>query len=238
MPRTAHWIHAALASVMLLPAVVVARDCEGLDWEEGDAARVATVTSPETRTFFLRSASETAGCPSAAAACRLRAFLVPDDEAIAWFVDGDYACVSFSGAKGRVTSGFMPVASLSLAEALPATTQAYWLGTWSRDEAEVRITADGNAAIAVEGDATWGTHDAERIERGGVHTGTIERTSVALGKSPVVRFAMGADADWPDEEFRCKVALQRVGDWLLVDDNFQCGGANVSFDGMYTRTAD
>jgi hypothetical protein len=29
--------------------------------------------------------------------------------------------------------------------------------------------------------------------------------------------------------------MQRIGPWLLVNDNNNCGGFNVSFRGFYTR---
>jgi hypothetical protein len=29
--------------------------------------------------------------------------------------------------------------------------------------------------------------------------------------------------------------MQRVGAWLLVEDNMQCGGSMVTFTGLYRR---
>ena len=37
------------------------------------------------------------------------------------------------------------------------------------------------------------------------------------------------------EEGQCLVRLQRVGVWLLVEDNMQCGGSMVTFTGLYRR---
>jgi hypothetical protein len=31
--------------------------------------------------------------------------------------------------------------------------------------------------------------------------------------------------------------MQRIGQWLMVEDNAQCGGAGVSFTGFYRRTS-
>jgi hypothetical protein len=33
----------------------------------------------------------------------------------------------------------------------------------------------------------------------------------------------------------CRVRMQRVGPWLVVGDNGGCGGAGVSFTGLYDR---
>lgn len=225
----------ALALLCPIASHATDRDCEGLDWQEGDVARTATIASSDARTYFLSDAPATEGCPSADAKCRRKSYLVPGDDVVVWFDEDGYACASFVGAKGRVTSGYLPVAVLAIDDAPKLVPQSEWVGTWERDEGEVRISAEGTDRIAVEGDATWGAGDPDRIERGAVHMGTIERTVVPLAPG-VLRFATGDEPDDPEDEYRCRVALQRAGDWLLVDDNFQCGGMNVSFDGIYTRT--
>ncbi|HET7843938.1 MAG TPA: hypothetical protein VFL14_07295 [Xanthomonadales bacterium] len=226
-------------AVLLLSASSLAsaqpRDCPALHWEGDDVARSATVSTDDARTHFVHDAPAVAGCPSADATCRMKAYLVPGDEVVVWFEEGDYACASYVAANGRETAGFLPTASLAIADAPKSTPQSAWVGTWTRDEAEVRIVAEGDGAVAIEGDATWGTHDPDRVERGGVHIGTIDRTVVPIGNAAVLRFAPGEEPDDPSDEYRCRVALQRVGDRLLVDDNFQCGGMNVSFDGIYVR---
>jgi hypothetical protein len=37
------------------------------------------------------------------------------------------------------------------------------------------------------------------------------------------------------EDGQCMVRMQRVGIWLLVEDNEQCGGSMVTFTGLYRR---
>lgn len=225
-------------AIALLAPMVAARagDCVEPGWNEGEPARLASIAATnDARTYFLRNASDAPGCPSADAACRLKAYLVPGDEVVVWSHDGEHACASFSGAKGRVTTGFLPTAALVFAD--PAARDlAGWLGTWTRVEAEIRIEAAGEDRVVVSGDATWGAEDPERVERGGVHIGTIDPTTVAIGGESVVRFATGEEPDDPEDEYRCRVSLQLLGDRLLVSDNFQCGGANVSFSGTYVRS--
>lgn len=225
-------------AIALLAPMVGARagDCVEPGWNEGAPARLASIAATnDARTYFLRNASDAPGCPSADAACRLKAYLVPGDEVVVWSHDGEHACASFSGAKGRVTTGFLPTAALVFAD--PAARDlADWLGTWTRVEAEIRIEAAGEDRVVVSGDATWGAEDPERVERGGVHIGTIDPTTVAIGGESVVRFATGEEPDDPEDEYRCRVSLQLLGDRLLVSDNFQCGGANVSFSGTYVRS--
>lgn len=225
-------------AIALLAPMVAARagDCVEPGWNEGEPARLASIAATnDARTYFLRNASDAPGCPSADAACRLKAYLVPGDEVVVWSHDGEYACASFNGAKGRVTTGFLPTAALVFADSAARDLDG-WLGTWTRVEAEIRIEAAGEDRVVVSGDATWGAEDPERVERGGVHIGTIDPTTVAIGGESVVRFATGEEPDDPEDEYRCRVSLQLLGDRLLVSDNFQCGGANVSFSGTYVRS--
>jgi hypothetical protein len=37
------------------------------------------------------------------------------------------------------------------------------------------------------------------------------------------------------EDGQCIVRIQRVGTWLLVEDNQQCGGSMATFTGLYRR---
>src|SRR5664279_2183747 len=36
-------------------------------------------------------------------------------------------------------------------------------------------------------------------------------------------------------EGECRVRMQRIGPWLMVEDNDSCGGAGVTFSGLYRR---
>jgi hypothetical protein len=44
-----------------------------------------------------------------------------------------------------------------------------------------------------------------------------------------MKFGDGAD------ELDCQVTMQLVGKLLVVGENLHCGGANVSFSGVYPR---
>jgi hypothetical protein len=37
------------------------------------------------------------------------------------------------------------------------------------------------------------------------------------------------------DEQGCRVRMQRIGLWLLVEDNSDCGGSGVTFSGLYRR---
>ena len=58
----------------------------------------------------------------------------------------------------------------------------------------------------------------------------ITATSRAISKQTgdTLSFADGYDDG-------CKVRMQRIGPWLLIEDNGSCGGAGVTFTGLYRR---
>ncbi|MBV9076797.1 MAG: hypothetical protein JO048_04870, partial [Methylobacteriaceae bacterium] len=86
------------------------------------------------------------------------------------------------------------------------------------------------------GDATWGAFDPGRARRGAVNVGEIEAEWAPAG--PTLAFALAEAGPVPvaqGDEADCKVWLARLGPYLVVADNLRCGGANVSFRGVYRR---
>ena len=83
--------------------------------------------------------------------------------------------------------------------------------------------------------------------------GGLDRLMVSSGRDDLDLSRQGRDVertrsdvtvDNPDaaerlvekaEEGQCLVRMQRVGAWLLVEDNMQCGGSMVTFTGLYRR---
>jgi hypothetical protein len=67
-----------------------------------------------------------------------------------------------------------------------------------------------------------------------VHTGAIgaevkpEGTYLAFAEDGTKDFDKASDGD-------CQVRMQRVGEFLAVEDNGQCGGVMVTFTGLYRR---
>jgi len=128
-------------------------------------ARVAT---KDPRVYFVAGANARASaCPSAASACRLRAYVMPGDEVLVDPTDGPYLCAFFKSQGGTETRGWLPRASLELVPAAPAPARQ-WDGNWQRDrEAQIVIKSRGDE-VEVSGSAMWGSYDPERVRRGGV----------------------------------------------------------------------
>lgn len=93
-----------------------------------------------------------------------------------------------------------------------------WTGRWDGITTDARITIRrGGGELAVSGDAVWKDGD-------NIHEGAFEgRATVDDGALTIVD---SGDA-------QCEVRMRRVGHYLVVDDNRNCGGVNVSFAGVY-----
>lgn len=145
-------------------------------------------------------------------ACDEGARLHAGDPVIAGRTLGDLTCVWFEGPQHEHV-GYVPTASLRLDE------EDEWLGTWEDGDQLLTIMRDPQGHWQVSGEAYWygPVVNGERV----VHVGGIEATASFAGRRLIT------DDGW------CRVAMRRVGKALLVHDNRQCGGHNVSFSGVY-----
>ncbi|HJQ34279.1 MAG TPA: hypothetical protein VJ866_19020 [Pyrinomonadaceae bacterium] len=161
------------------------------------------------------------GCPGPAAKCRQKAYVLTGDELIVSRRFGDWVCAWYQPARGSETVGWLPASRLELTTADANPPLASWLGTWEFYDDSLRITRGRKAGtLGVGGDATW-----VGVNPGNVHVGEVSGEAAPSGNL----LSLGED---PDD---CRVKLRLVGPFLIVNDNKQCGGANVTFDGVYRR---
>ncbi|RMB35591.1 hypothetical protein C8J47_1105 [Sphingomonas sp. PP-F2F-G114-C0414] len=194
--------------------------------------RAAAINRTTPRVHFVQDTGP--GCPAAGAACQSRAYVTTGDIVLAGNTRNGYTCTGFQGPRGSGTIGWLPSAGLNM---LPAAAQipADWAGHWYAPEQDIVIKAAPGGMLSVKGDATWGM-SAWRAEHGSVHVGTLNGISRPVGG--VLSFTEGEGRTLPytgGDEFSCKVRMIRRGPYLLVRDNDNCGGANVSFSGFYAR---
>lgn len=157
------------------------------------------------------------GCPSPVARCREKAYVVPGDEVVVAHDFGRWACAWYQPARGSETVGWIDTDSLDIKEAVASPPSARWLGEWRLYDNSLTIRRAGAGRLSVSGHAFWrGLGD-------NIHVGEVEGEVVPAGD----RFA------YEDDE--CRVAAQLVGPFLVVNDNNRCGGANVTFDGVYRK---
>ncbi len=190
----------------------------GFFTRESDEFRIGVVKGAKNqKAFFFGDDKDT--CPGPA--CRQKAYLVPGDEVV---VNRDYkgfSCGWYTNTAGRVTVGWVETSRLDFPERLINGSSMAWSGEWSYAENSIELTPDGDGWLRVKGNAFWlGLGD-------NVHIGELDGRSAPDGG--VLEYSDG------DDEYDCKATMRYLGDFLAVADNNYCGGANVSFSGIYRR---
>ncbi len=161
------------------------------------------------------------GCPGPSAKCRQKAYVVTGDEVIVSRPYGEWYCAWYQPARGSETVGWLSTERLLVTAHSRKPPLASWLGAWGFYDNLLRLTRGRAAgALRVEGDATW-----EGANPGNVHVGEVEGEAAPAGNALTVG---GGDDD-------CRLTLRLVGPYLVASDNRQCGGLNVTFDGVYRR---
>ena len=176
---------------------------------------------------FLLNALDRKDCPSVAPECRSSVFLPPGATVVfdGAFTKGGLTCATAIDRRGQETSGWLPVERISQAARAPN-----WIGRWKRNaSATIDITRRSGGKADVSGAATWGSGAA-------THDGGF--SAVIDAANDTQAFAVNSDGQRPFEtagKYDCAVRLKQLGPYLFASDNQSCGGANVSFTGLYRR---
>jgi hypothetical protein len=189
------------------------------------------VTSAANRVQFVKDAEVQPGCPSRAPACAETAYLTPGDRVIISARRDAFVCATYINAKGGARPGWLPADAVADDKAEPVALSD-WLGHWHhsdvygnnvRLEGDITVKAGKAGALRIEGTSSeW-------------FKGAASAIPAAIKKSDVTpagdRLSFTSDG--------CKMWMQRLGPWLIVSDDEQCGGGgdgqNATFDGVYTR---
>lgn len=172
------------------------------------------------RSYFHKD--DRADCPGGRD-CRSTSYLVPGDEVVVIGELAGFACAWYPSEKGAGTVGWISLEEIEFQRAAPNRPLRDWLGEWKYGESTVKITDNKLAGwLNVTGDSYWkGIGD-------NIHIGEIDGR--VEPKDGVAEYSDG------DDENDCKVKITLIGKYLILDDNLRCGGANVSFSGVYIRT--
>ncbi len=186
---------------------------------------LATIAVP--RANFIANNFDKPGCPSANAACVRKGYLLAGNTVvlIGLTAPGGYTCAAYIDARGRETDGWLPAASVK-----PFKAPVNWIGKWKASTyAELDIVAKPRGMININGSATYGEGDA-------VHEGDID-ADLGAGQDTAA-FVIDGDKQLPYAKAsadNCAVLMRQIGPYLAVADNINCGGANVTFSGLYSR---
>lgn len=187
-------------------------------------SRLAVVTGEaQSRLYFFEDMD---GCPSRGAACQTKRYVVPGDELIVGKQHGEWSCVWYAG-KTHETVGWVRNGQLQYQEANPRPD---WEGKWKQYAYTGYISiAKKGGRYYVLGNTKWfGAQlpDGTQVEHVGALGGELSVEKNVAHSGPAA-----ADAN---AEYDCMADYVRLGRFLIVHDNGQCGGVNVRFDGVYT----
>jgi hypothetical protein len=209
-------------------------NCNGVEWDDTVGLVAAKVTA-RPRVNFIKSPYDddfkADTCPADSAACRKGSYLVTGDLVLAGRTRGEFTCVSYQSplAKKAIwTTGWLPTSALTQLTPMAAPETADWVGTWDHPLGCIEINRGGiGGRLKIEGVMVVpGTQD--------VHTGAID-AQVMPGKDTIAFIDDGWLPFETKSDDACRVRMQRIGRWLLVEDNGECGGAGVTFTGLYHR---
>ncbi|ABQ39323.1 hypothetical protein [Bradyrhizobium sp. BTAi1] len=209
-------------------------NCTGIGWDDARPLTVARVTG-QPRVNFVKSPYDddfkAASCPAPTEACRKKSYLVSDDWVLVGRTRGNFTCVTYQPPRTKSQTwarGWLPRAALAPVAPMAAPTLSDWTGSWVHPGGQLTIKAAGGGRLRIEGDQV--------VPAGrDLNNGSIAAT--AQPKGGVIAFVEDGTTPFeqPNGADECRVRLQRIGALLLVEDNNDCGGAGVSFTGLYHR---
>lgn len=203
---------------LLANAAIAADGCGNLDFLEH---RKFSVASVKEKSFFWKDGS---GCPDATKPeCKTKLYVVAKDEVVTAQTQGDWVCAWFQPAKKKKseTVGWLPKKGLVEKKDTKKYTPDDFVGFWAFNQTTIEIKkAKRKNFLAVEGNAQW-----VGMGEGTINAGKVEATNAPSGNTLKL------------ENEGCELELKRVGNFLIGKDNLSCGGLNVSFSGVYVKSA-
>lgn len=189
----------------------------GLFPKDSESYSIAQIRG-RSRVYFR---DDVEGCPDGKK-CRKKSYVIPGDEVIVSRTYGNFACAWFQPKSGYETVGWIPVSVLNFKTGR-AGGPSDFEGSWRFYDNTVTIRQKkAPGTWQVTGEAFWkGLGD-------NIHIGELE----GEGRSTGSRLEYGDPAGG---QYECLARFIRVGRYLIGSDNGNCGGANVTFNGVYVR---
>jgi len=202
------------------------RNCLGVEWNDKRALSVAKVTAGP-RINLIKSRHDDMfkanTCPAATEACRKKSYLVPGDLVLIGKTQGNLTCVIYPSPLADWTSGWLPNSALKPVAPMPSPQMTDWIGAWEERYAGIEIKPGGiGGRLHIKGAAAFlgvGVIDAQVMPA---------KDTISFLEDGWLPFETQCDGG-------CRVRMQRIGPYLLVEDNGQCGSGSASFTGLYRR---
>jgi len=207
------------------------RNCNGIEWDDKRPLVVQKITA-KPRVAFIKSPydddfkAET--CPADTKACRRNSYLVTGDLVLTGKVRGPLTCVSYQQRAQTWATGWLPRTALTPLAPMTSPQISDWLGRGRHPGGSVEITRGDGGKLHIEGVMLVPVGQS-------THNGVLDAQATPQGDT----IAFVDDGSIPFDkagEGECRVRMQRIGALLMVEDNDGCGGAGVTFSGLYRRT--
>ncbi len=155
--------------------------------------------------------------------CRDKSYVVPGDKVVISRTFKGFACSWYLPGKGFPTTGWIKSSELVITHAGSKPTVSRWLCKSKYADNSISITENKlPGMLNITGEAFWqGLGD-------NVHIGELDDRAAPKGNILKV-------GENDRDEFACKVTLLLIDAFLVVRDNMNCGGANVTFSGVYKK---
>lgn len=192
----------------------------GLFAAEKGPFRIAEVQSGTNRNNKAYIYSDVGNCPTGNN-CRSRWSVVSGAEVLVSRVWRGFACTMVEGKSRSQLVGWIEASRLKFRT--EDVSAGSWVGNWTYYDNSIEIKAGTKTGeFVVKGTAIWkGLGD-------NVHVGELD------GMANVSDTELLYGSEDPPED--CRVRFRTAGDYLIVSDNMNCGGANVTFTGVYRRS--
>jgi hypothetical protein len=205
-------------------------NCNGIEWDDKRALVVEKVTA-RPRVNFIKSPYDddfkAEACPAATDACRRKSYLVTGDLALTGKTLGPFTCISYQVKKQVWATGWLPSTALAPVAPMASPKISDWLGTWDHPGGGVEITRGEGGKLHIEGVMLIPVGKA-------TNNGVI--AAEATPQNDTIAFVEDGSVPFENlDEQGCRVRMQRIDPRLLVEDNDGCGGAGVTFSGLYRR---
>jgi hypothetical protein len=201
-------------------------NCNGFDWDDKRALVVQKITA-KPRVNFIKSPYDddfkAEACPADTEG-RKKSYLVTGDLVLTGKTLGAFTCISYHSplAKKQIwVSGWLPSTALAPVAPMASPKISDWLGTWYQAGGGVEIKRGDGGKLHIEG---------EMVIPAGRDTHNGDFKADLAPQDDTIAFA--DEGGYGDG---CQVRMQRIGPWLMVEDNGGCGGAGVTFGGLYRR---
>lgn len=208
-----------LIVVFMLSSLVFAQDdkiCRESLYTRAEALSLAKITAGPA--YFHNDFDN---CPSLYAdSCRESSYLIVGDEVVVSKEYKGFSCAWYTGVSNTI--GWIDSVRLEPVQINPPEINN-WLGHWQYNDNNIYLTElKFSDDILVEALAIWQGTDAN------IHIAEIfERIYAPKYYSIQITTVDG-----------CLLQLTIMNNYLAALDNLKCGGANVSFNGIYKKVAD